>query len=68
MKRIVILAVVLVMLLASIGGCWVGLDVDGRGGGRGGGHDGGGGRDGGGGHDGGGGRDGGGGHDNDQKH
>jgi hypothetical protein len=38
MKRIVILAVVLVTMLVSIGGCWVGWDVDGRGG-RGGGHD-----------------------------
>ena len=38
MKRIIMLAMVLVMMLVSIGGCWVGLDADGRGG-RGGGHD-----------------------------
>jgi hypothetical protein len=38
MKRIIMLAMVLVMMLVSIGGCWVGWDVDGRGG-RGGGHD-----------------------------
>ena len=55
MKRIIMLAMVLVMMLVSIGGCWVGLDGDGRGG-RGGGHD----RDGD--HD----RDGG--HDRDQRH
>ena len=43
MKRIIILAMVLVMLLVSIGGCWPWWDRDGRGGGggpdRGGGHD-----------------------------
>jgi hypothetical protein len=33
MKRIIMLAMVLVMMLVSIGGCWVGRDVDGRGGG-----------------------------------
>jgi hypothetical protein len=44
MKRIIMLAMVLVMLLASIGGCWVGLDADGRGG-RGGGYDSGGSHD-----------------------
>jgi hypothetical protein len=38
MKRIIMLAIVLVMMLVSIGGCWVGWDVDDRGG-RGGGHD-----------------------------
>lgn len=38
MKRIIMLAVVLVMMLASIGGCWVGFDVDERNG-RDGGHD-----------------------------
>ena len=54
MKRIITLAMVLVMLV-SIGGCWVGWEGDGRGG-RGGGHD----RDGG--------RDSGGGHDRDQRH
>jgi hypothetical protein len=37
MKKIIILAMVLVMMLVSIGGCWVGLDADGRGG-RDGGH------------------------------
>jgi hypothetical protein len=46
MKRIIILAMVLVMMLASIGGCWVGWDRDGRSE-RGEGHD----RDGGGGHE-----------------
>ena len=44
MKRIIMLAMVLVMILASIGGCWVGWDEGGRGGrgggsGRDGGHD-----------------------------
>jgi hypothetical protein len=44
MKRIIILAMVLVMMLVSIGGCWVGWDEGGRGGrgggpGRDGGHD-----------------------------
>jgi hypothetical protein len=44
MKRIIMLAMVLVMILVSIGGCWIGRDGDGRGGrdgdhGRGGGHD-----------------------------
>jgi hypothetical protein len=38
MKRIIMLAMVLVMMLVSIGGCWVGWYEDGRGGG-GGGHD-----------------------------
>jgi hypothetical protein len=38
MKRIIILAMVLVMLLTSIGGCWVPWDEGGRGG-RGEGHD-----------------------------
>jgi hypothetical protein len=38
MKKIIMSATVLVMMLVSIGGCWVGWDVDGRGG-RGGGHD-----------------------------
>ena len=33
MKRIIMLAMVLVMMLVSIGGCWVGWD-DGRRGGR----------------------------------
>jgi hypothetical protein len=45
MKRIIMLAMVSVMLLASIGGCWIGHDGrDGRGGGydRDGRHDGGG--------------------------
>jgi hypothetical protein len=37
MKRIIMLAMVLVMMLVSIGGCWVGFDADGRSG-RGGGH------------------------------
>ena len=32
MKRIIMLAMILVMMLVSIGGCWVGRDVDGRGG------------------------------------
>ena len=49
MKRIIILLMFLVMILVSIGGCWVGFDVDGRGG-RGGGHDRGGEHDRGGGH------------------
>ena len=31
MKRIIMLAMVLVMMLVSIGGCWVGWDRDGRG-------------------------------------
>ncbi|MFH1976088.1 MAG: hypothetical protein ABIJ52_11095 [Pseudomonadota bacterium] len=44
MKRIIMLSVVLVMMFISIGGCWVGFDVDGRGG-RGGKHDRGGGHD-----------------------
>ena len=30
MKRIIILAMVLIMLLTSIGGCWVGWDEGGR--------------------------------------
>jgi len=30
MKRIIMLAMVLVMMLASIGGCWVGRDEGGR--------------------------------------
>ena len=38
MKRIIMMAMVLVILLAAIGGCWVGWDRDG-GGGRGEGHD-----------------------------
>ncbi len=38
MKRIIMLAMVLVMMLVSIGGCWVGWDRDDRGR-RGGGHD-----------------------------
>jgi hypothetical protein len=38
MKRIIMLAMVLVMLLTSIGGCWVPWDEGGRGG-RGEGHD-----------------------------
>jgi len=38
MKRIIMLSVVLVMMFISIGECWVGFDVDDRGG-RGGGHD-----------------------------
>jgi len=38
MKRIMMIAVVLMMMLVSIGGCWVGFDVEGRGG-RDGGHD-----------------------------
>jgi len=38
MKRIIMLSMVLVMMSVSLGGCWVGFDVDGRGG-RGGGHD-----------------------------
>jgi hypothetical protein len=50
MKRIIMLAMVLVMLLVSIGGCWVPWDEGGRGG-RGGGHDGGEGHDRGGGHE-----------------
>jgi hypothetical protein len=44
MKRIIMLAMVLVMILVSIGGCWVGYDEGGRGG-RDGGHDRGGGHD-----------------------
>ena len=32
MKRIIMLAMVLAMLLVSIGGCWVGWDRDDRGG------------------------------------
>jgi hypothetical protein len=44
MKRIIMLAMVLVIMLVSIGGCWVGWDEGGRGGrgegsGRDGGHD-----------------------------
>ena len=50
MKRIIILAIVLVMLLVSIGGCWPWWDRDGRGG-RGEGHDRDGGHDRGGEHD-----------------
>jgi hypothetical protein len=38
MKRIVMMTMFLLMMLVSIGGCWVGWDDDGRGG-RGGGHD-----------------------------
>ena len=38
MKRIIMLAMGLVMMLVSIGGCWVGWDEGGRGG-RGGGPD-----------------------------
>ena len=53
MKRIIMLAMVLVMLLISVSGCWVPYEE----GGRGGGHDGGGGHDRGGGHDGGGGHE-----------
>jgi hypothetical protein len=34
MKRIIMLAMVLVMILVSIGGCWVGWDRDGRDGGH----------------------------------
>ena len=52
MKRIIMLAMVLVMMLVSIGGCWPWWDRDGRGGGR----------------DRGGGQDIGGGHDRDQGH
>ena len=44
MKRIIMLAMVLVMMLVSIGGCWVGWDRDDRGR-RGGGHDRGGGHE-----------------------
>jgi hypothetical protein len=55
MKRIIMLAMVLVLMLISIGGCWVGWDRDGRDG-RGGEHDRGGGHD----------RDEG--HDRDQRH
>jgi hypothetical protein len=44
MKRIIMLALVLVVMLVSIGGCWVGWYEDGRRGG-GGGHDRGGGRE-----------------------
>lgn len=50
MKRIIMLAMVLVMMMVSIGGCWVGWDRDGPGG-RGRGHDRGGGYDRDGGHD-----------------
>jgi len=39
MKRIIMVAIFLVTMLLSIEGCWVGFEVDGRGGGRGGGHD-----------------------------
>ena len=46
MKRIIMAAMVLVVILVSIGGCWPWWHEDGRGG-RGGGHDRGGGRDGG---------------------
>ena len=53
MKRIIMLAMVLVMMLAFIGGCWPWWYEDGRGG-RGGGHDRG--------------HDRGGGHDRDQRH
>ena len=35
MKRIIILVMVLVMMLTSIGGCFIGWDRDGRGGGGG---------------------------------
>ena len=38
MKRIIMLAMVLVMMLVSIGGCWIGWDGGGRGE-RGGGHE-----------------------------
>jgi len=50
MKKFTILAMVLVMMIVSIGGCWIGWEEDGRGG-RGGGYDRGGGRDRDGGHD-----------------
>jgi len=50
MKRIIILAMVLVMMLVSVGGCFVPWEGDGRGG-RGGDHDRGGEHDRGGGHD-----------------
>jgi hypothetical protein len=50
MKRIIMLATVFVMMLVSIGGCYVGLDEGGRGG-RGGGYDRDGGHDRGGGHE-----------------
>jgi hypothetical protein len=41
MKRIIMLAMVLVMMVVSIGGCWVPYEEGGRGGGhdRGGGHE-----------------------------
>ena len=38
MKRITMLAMALVIILVSIGGCWIGYDEGGRGG-RDGGHD-----------------------------
>jgi hypothetical protein len=38
MKRIIVLVMVIAIMSVSVGGCWVGWDVDGRGG-RGGGHD-----------------------------
>ena len=38
MKRFIMLAMVLVMMVVSIGGCWIGWEGDDRGG-RGGGHD-----------------------------
>jgi hypothetical protein len=48
MKKLILSVVVLVMMLVSIGGCWVGWHDDGRGGGheRGGGHGRGGGHEG----------------------
>ncbi len=51
MKRIIMLSMVLVMMSISIGGCFVGWDVDHRGGRGGGHHDRGGGHDKGRGHD-----------------
>ncbi|MBU3949027.1 MAG: hypothetical protein KJ826_12515 [Proteobacteria bacterium] len=48
MKRIIKLAIVLVLVALFLGGCWIGWDRHGRGGGRG--HDKGGKHDSGGGH------------------
>ncbi|HEX7535122.1 MAG TPA: hypothetical protein VF343_07675 [Syntrophales bacterium] len=56
MKRFIMLAMVLVMMVVSIGGCWIGWEGDDRGG-RGGGRDEGGGHDRGGDHDRGGGHE-----------